>query len=405
MFENCLRVKNFGPIKDGYTENDGFIPFNQLCVFCGTQGTGKSTIVKLYSTFVWLEKAIIRGDFKPAYVEQYNRFANKYLEYQGIQSYLKNDTELWYKGQCVDFYYNKKLLVDFHNRGGEAYDRPQIMYFPAERTLLSVIEKASGIKGMPLSLATLLEDYRLACRAFSGDLPLPINGVNFHYDKLNQIASLISPDYKVRLSEASSGLQTLSPLYVTLHYLSETIDTDESSSTSGDEEEKIDKRINDLLRDDTLSEELRSKLIKKLSNNRNTRLVNIIEEPEQNLFPDSQEKILHQLISLSAQQENQLLLTTHSPYMLNYLMLAIKANEVAKVIEDVAEYNELEKIAPSFSHIDGQRVTVYQLDLDGTINQLEKYENMPSDENYLNQHMMDINRKYTSLLEIQSRYE
>ena len=404
MFENSLRVRNFGPIKEGYKENDGFIPFNQLCVFCGTQGKGKSTIVKLYSTFVWLEKAIVRGDFTPSHVEQYNRFA-KFLDYQGIKNYLKEDTELWYKGQCVDFFYSEKLVVDYHNRGGEAYDRPQIMYFPAERTLLSVIEKASGIKGMPPSLATLLEDYRLACRAFSGDLPLPINGVNFHYDRLNQIASLVAPDYKVRLSEASSGLQTLSPLYVTLHYLAETIDTEESSSTSGDEEEKIDKRINDLLRDDTLSEELRSKLIKKLSNNRNSRLVNIIEEPEQNLFPDSQEKILHQLISLSAHQDNQLLFTTHSPYMLNYLMLAIKAKEVAKEIVEMSDFDELDAVVPYMSQIDGQRVTVYQLDLDRTIHQLDRYENVPSDENYLNQHMMDINRKYSSLLEIQSRYE
>ena len=91
--------------------------------------------------------------------------------------------------------------------------------------------------------------------------------------------------------------------------------------------------------------------------------------------------------------------------MLNYLMLAIKAKEVAKVIVEMSDFNELDAIVPCISQIDGQRVTVYQLDLDGTIHQLDRYENMPSDENYLNQHMMDINRKYSSLLEIQSRYE
>lgn len=406
MYYNSLKIKNFGPIKEGYQENDGFIPFNQLCVFCGTQGTGKSTVVKLYSTFVWLEKALIRGDFSPSYIEQYNRFANRFLDYQGIKEYLKDNTELHYKGQSVEFIYkNKKFSVNLHSKEEGEYERPQIMYFPAERTLLSVIEKATGIKGMPQSLATMLEDYRLACRSFTRDLPLPINNVIFHYDALNQIASLVSQDYKVRLSEASSGLQSLSPMYVTLRYLFDSIQKDGATNISSEEQEKIDKRIYDILKDDTLGDEIRSKLIKKLSNNRNMRLISIIEEPEQNLFPDSQEKILHQLISLSAHQENQLLLTTHSPYVLNYLMLTIKANEVAKVVTEPRDLNALHLIVPETSYIEGNQVTVYQLTLDGIIKQLETYENMPSDANYLNQHMMEINNRYSSLVELQSLYE
>lgn len=406
MYNNSLKIKNFGPIKEGYQENDGFIPFNQLCVFCGTQGTGKSTVVKLYSTFVWLEKAIVRGDFSPSYIEQYNRFANKFLDYQGIKEYLKDNTELHYKGQSVEFIYkNKKIYVHLRANGDGEYERPQIMYFPAERTLLSVIEKAAGIKGMPQSLATMLEDYRLACRSFTRDLPLPINNLIFHYDALNQIVSLVSQDYKVRLSEASSGLQSLSPMYVTLRYLFDSVQKDGATNISSEEQEKIDKRIYDILKDDTLGDEIRSKLIKKLSNNRNMRLISIIEEPEQNLFPDSQEKILHQLINLSAHQENQLLLTTHSPYVLNYLMLAIKANEVAKVITDDKDLEALQLIVPQTSYIEGEKVTVYQLSLDGTIKQLETYENMPSDANYLNQHMMEINNRYSSLVELQSLYE
>lgn len=406
MFCNYLKIKNFGPVKEGYQDNDGFIPFNQLCVFCGTQGTGKSTVVKLYSTFVWLEKALVRGDFSSSYIEQYNRFANRFLDYQGIKEYLKDDTELHYKGQSAEFIYrNKKFSVHFRSKDEGAYERPQIMYFPAERTLLSVIEKASGVKGMPQSLATMLEDYRLACRSFTRDLPLPVNNVIFHYDALNQIVSLVTQDYKVRLSEASSGLQSLSPLYVTLRYLFDSIQKDGASNISSEEQEKIDKRIYDILKDDTLGDEMRSKLIKKLSNNRNTRLVSIIEEPEQNLFPDSQEKILHQLINFSAHQENQLLLTTHSPYILNYLMLAIKANEVAKVITETKDLEVLKSIVPEISYIDGRKVTVYQLTLDGTIKQLETYENMPSDANFLNQHMMEINTRYSTLVELQSLYE
>ena len=74
MFTNKLKVENFGPIKAGYEADDGYLSLNQLSVFCGTQGTGKSTLVKLYSTFVWLEKALMRGEMKASYPVQYSRF-------------------------------------------------------------------------------------------------------------------------------------------------------------------------------------------------------------------------------------------------------------------------------------------------------------------------------------------
>lgn len=49
------RVKNFGPIRGGLTENDGWIEVTKVTVFIGNQGSGKSTIAKLISTFAWLE--------------------------------------------------------------------------------------------------------------------------------------------------------------------------------------------------------------------------------------------------------------------------------------------------------------------------------------------------------------
>ncbi|MBO4372301.1 MAG: AAA family ATPase, partial [Bacteroidales bacterium] len=55
------------------------------------------------------------------------------------------------------------------------------------------------------------------------------------------------------------------------------------------------------------------------------RTLNIIEEPEQNLFPSSQRKMLNALLEFNnSVEENQLIITTHSPYIINYLMLAIK---------------------------------------------------------------------------------
>lgn len=318
MFTNKLKVENFGPIKAGYEADDGYLSLNQLSVFCGTQGTGKSTLVKLYSTFVWLEKALMRGEMKASYPVQYSRFVKKYLAYHGIDTYVCPDTYIHFKGQCYDFEYKEGTFSLTEHIDNIGYQRPQVMYYPAERNLLSsIVEKASAIKGLPESLLTLQTDYRQACQSMSEDVSLPINEVRFHYDTLNQIGRIVASDHTVRIDKASSGLQSATPLYITLNHLYECTCLGKQSNTTkatSKEQETIDKRIHSLLLDDTIDDTTRSLLIKKLSDNINKRLISIIEEPEQNLFPDSQEKVLYELIRLSAQADNQLLFTTHTAH-------------------------------------------------------------------------------------------
>lgn len=408
MYINKLKIKNFGPIVEGYDADDGYIPFNNLNVFRGTQGSGKSTVVKLYSTFVWLEKALMRGDFKPNYIEQYNRFIKQNLAYQGIDSYVKDCTYLHYQGLCYDFIFeNKKFYVDVH-RDDLTYDRPQVMYVPAERNLLASTDKSSTIKGLPETLGTLQEVYRQACQYVSGGIQLPINDVQFKYDTLNNIGRIENSDYKVRLSKASSGLQSVTPMFIVMYYLNQCVSNADNVMLAkpSDKERKLkDQRINEILLDNTLDSSTRATLIKKLSDNINKRLISIVEEPEQNLFPESQERVLHQMIELSATGDNQLLFTTHSPYMLNHLMIAIKAKQIEAILKDPEDLTELDSIVAKGARIDSSRVDVYQLELDGSIKRLETVEGIPSDNNFLNQRMMDVNIKYAQLLELQSRYE
>ena len=98
---NKIKVKNFGPIKNGFNEDDGFISIHKVTIFIGNQGTGKSSIAKLISTLMWLEKMLYRGEVTERYVTSYNRFVNLYCDYQNLKNYFLPDTEINTKGKFI----------------------------------------------------------------------------------------------------------------------------------------------------------------------------------------------------------------------------------------------------------------------------------------------------------------
>ena len=71
--------------------------------------------------------------------------------------------------------------------------------------------------------------------------------------------------------------------------------------------------------------------------------INIVEEIEQNLYPDSQKSILFALIAFMHEMpDSKLVLTTHSPYIVNYLTLAVNARSVFNKIVD-QEFDDLDQ--------------------------------------------------------------
>src|SRR5574344_1257532 len=322
-------VKNLGPIRN---EAGVAIVIHKVTAICGPQGSGKSTVAKLVSLFSWIEKALTRGDFLPKELKNRDRFRKKYCAFHGIQNYFKPETYIRYEGdkyRCT-YEYGK---FDVEQVNDHDYQRPQVMYIPAERNLLNVVENADKIKGIPAALDTLLGEYRNALKGVDGEEALPIPGFRVGYDKLTRIAWLVSDNFKVRMNEAASGFQSLLPTVLVSRNLQRVIEHGESSSRSQisqEERERKDKAILQLLKDTTIDDETRLTLIKQLSTNaRNSRFINIVEEIEQNLFPTSQRYVLYDLLKICNRlSKNELLLTTHSPYVLSYLSLAVKAGNM-----------------------------------------------------------------------------
>jgi len=400
---NQISIKNFGPVRKGYTDDaEGLLNINRVTLFIGNQASGKSTVAKLISTCTWLEKALVRGDFSIKWLCQYNRFQHNLCKFQNIQDYFNENTYLLYKGMRYDFLYEHgKFNV---KDKGTPFLMPQVMYIPAERNLLSVIEEADRIRNLPQSLFTLLEVYNQARRSLTKSLELPVGGLSLSYDKLNHITWISGKDYKVRLAAASSGLQSLAPLTLVIHYLWQRIqqNTDtEKSQVSVREYERLNKEIEHILAQKNVTEEVRAALLKQIPNIRNEYLFGIVEEPEENLFPESQKSVLYDLLSfIKKGDKNQFIFTTHSPYMLSYITLAEKAYMLLRTA-GFTKQEELNKVVPLGAAIDSADVSLYQLTDDGRIELLPNVNGLLEDNNYLNKLMSQTNEDFGTLLDLE----
>ena len=83
----------------------------------------------------------------------------------------------------------------------------------------------------------------------------------------------------------------------------------------------------------------------------------IIEEPEAHLYPETQ-KAITELISLLANWQNQVMLTTHSPYILSALNNLLYAHKVGNA-NDKAKWKEMNEIIPEPLWVDIDRVAAY----------------------------------------------
>ena len=388
-----LRVKNFGPITEG-VENNGFLEISKLSVFIGNQGTGKSTVAKIFSSFSWLEKNIFKN--KDSFS---SGSFTKLLKFHKINSYLKENTEIEYEGDFLRLIYKEHSYTTtvLHKN---PYVLPQIQYIPAERNLLSVVDKYAQISYLPESVQDFMFVYDLAVQSDCvQNLQLPINNLKIRYNKRKHKVELFNDNYSVLLSEASSGLQSFVPFFVVQKFLIDEIFSKQKDKTYKNLEER--QRISLIFekqygRQPISDKELLDFVSENTSSLFNSCVISILEEPEQNLFPDSQKNIVFDMLSnLSFSEHNKLLLTTHSPYFLPYINAVLKANDLITKNKDKKE--AIEKIIPSASLIDTEMVHIYEF-AGGIIKELPKIKNIASDDNLLNQELEETNEFYRRIL-------
>ena len=413
IFENAdpmskIKIKNFGPIKEGFLDNDGWMDIPKVTLFIGNQGSGKSTVAKVFSTLTWMEKSLNRGDIEIAKLNL-NTFYT-FFEYQRIKNYFREDTVIEYVGDSRSISYNNKSLtlpID-KTLNTSKFNVPKIMYVPAERNFLSVVKNAYGIKNLPDTLYTFAEELRKGQLELNGELlQLPISELKYKYNNVNETSYIVGENFELDLLESSSGFQSFVPLYLVTKFLTDELKKGEKVSReqlSVEQSVRRNKEIADVMFNTNFSEQEKSrKVIEIDSKYLNTCFINIIEEPEQNLFPVSQKQMLFSLLEFNGlNQGNKLVMTTHSPYLINYLTLAVKVDTLKEKVKTEKLRNKLQKIVPFSSTVNPNELTIYQFnEKKGIIEKLESYNGLPSDENSLNENLGESNELFAQLLEIQ----
>ncbi|MGF7232724.1 AAA family ATPase [Arachidicoccus sp.] len=401
-----IKIKNFGPIKDGNQANDGWIDIKKVTVFIGNQGSGKSTVAKLISTFMWLEKALIRGDIKSPV--SHHDFI-ELIEYHRLENYLEHNTQIEYEGNTFRLILpenSAKKAIEATKLNQKSVKQPKIMYVPAERNFLSSIANINKVSDLIIgSLKEYSIEFRNAQLAHrSNPIDLPINNTKIVYEPKEDENYLIFNNKRLKLSDASSGFHSIVPLYWVTKYLIEYVKQGEKKLLELLSTDQTIRRNNELKELNTLKfgeKTLRTREKKINEKYVSKYFINIVEEPEQNLFPSSQRQLLNSLLAFN-NGNNMLIMTTHSPYLINYISLAVKANELKDKIKDKGLKDKLNTIVPINSTVNPNELVIYELDeTNGSVNKLGDFEGIPSDKNFLNISLAQSNQLFDSLLEIE----
>lgn len=326
-----LIVRNIGPIK----EVD--IDLKKVNVFIGAQSSGKSTLAKIISFCTWLDKHTDRTTKK--YVngaidslKKYHRLTDEYFNedsvifYQGDNmAYVYN----WPEGETIPFTedgYEPELHTNdieffFEKTGRET--NPKVIYIPAERNFVSAVPNLRKYQEDRDNLQDFVNTWFEVKRKYPKDKALKVLnlGVKYYYQEDNyQDLVIIDGERQIPLESSSSGLQSVIPLLVLVKWMSEGIYAEEKPFSPAENEE-IEKIVlsglTDFNKQDASIVDKLDRFLGFLSGRIYTHTQFIIEEPEQNLFPETQcELMYHILSSVNHGKNHRLVMTTHSPYVL-----------------------------------------------------------------------------------------
>ena len=381
-------IKNFGPLKE--VEIDDIKP---LTVFIGKSAGGKSIIMKVIVLMRYIYKMVnIRSYLKNAKITR-SPFKLRFnsLLHDGLKGMITAQTEIYY---TVEINGNKYTLK-YTNRGLQSDinipDKDLIFfkeaYVSGMRSLIPIwASKAVSVKGENLGFFfhETFNDFNDATDVIKEqkleylNLKMKVRKSG-NRPKLFTIESLQNDAVPIELRYASSGIQTSAPLVAIVHYFAQEFSFKDAFQRSV---------LNYLYKQDLLT-----KFTPGINRNKLGKYVHIhIEEVELSLAPEDQRAFMSNLVEEVFHKNKKdrklgLMVSTHSPYIVNHLNVLLRAGYFEKAREnypflekdDIAVYrvNEGKIISLMATDNDTGEYVINALDMSDTMERIfEEYESM-----------------------------
>lgn len=334
-----IHIKNVGPVKD-----TGEIALNRLMLVIGKQSSGKSTFMKVLSHCRWVEKTLMVDDDSIAtdygkdkkFLESLMTFHRFNPDFFSSDSYIKYDGDYITIEQTGD---DADAVISRKESFEDKRYNTKLCFIPSERNLISAVknlDRTYKATDLDVLLNYLLEwDEVKDFYGIKNPLRLSVaRNILYINDGGADFIYLSQNGKRLPVFYASSGVQSAMPIEVMI---------DRYSSFVG-EKASLSKHDWKQISNDTSKANYQSVQF-------------FIEEPEQNLYPDSQKDLLLYILKHLVKSDNKgkynssVVLTTHSPYILsvlNELMAEAKlyAKHTETYIEGVDDFVNYDCLMP-----------------------------------------------------------
>lgn len=346
MKNKTLQVENFGPISEAK------VNLQAINLFIGEQAIGKSTMAKLITIFtdhMSLCKIVTGGrhlwelQLKEFSLDIYkdNSYKIIYEMWEGdnrfhidltpssITFYLKKGDTISEDKEIISkhlinlkkIYHHEEIKNVFSKeiKGEELLEiLSNSLYIPGERIIFSVLTNlmpalALAKSIIPQTLLRFMVEMNNAKLEYP-DFDIKLLDIKYKHETSGDFIRINGSDSPIPLQVSSSGIQSVVPLLLVIHYAKE---KREFSSF-------------------------------------------VIEEPECNLFPTKQVELLKNIISIIKDPTRTLTITTHSPYLLSAMNNLLFAGMlVEKYGDDIKNY--INEIIPEEFQLKPGECSVYSL--------------------------------------------
>lgn len=252
----------------------------------------------------------------------YNRFVKELKQFHRLnEEYFQESTELFFDGDNISIEYrgvNGNAKIVRKKSFAEKRYNTKLCYIPAERNLISAIQNVDKTyKATERDvLFNFIYEWDEAKSPYTSEHPFILASTGgFRYINKSGADVLVREDgTETPAFYASSGIQSVMPMDVMANYITECVG--QNASLSMHERNEISKTDNghSYRRLEYQSAQL------------------FIEEPEQNLYPESQKLVVMSLVrSLKKALENgsersMAVVTTHSPYIMSVVNVLLAAS-------------------------------------------------------------------------------